>query len=699
MKPKETPKNPGETEEGRLDRFKRELAADADIMEEQAEAANEDMRFINVDGAMWENFQDGLGQPYCDDNRAKLQFDLTSDHINRNVGQWNLNRVDVEFKPDDESTTDDDAELLNGIYRADYREGSGKLAVDNAVDEVFTVGYGCFKLAERFVDEEDPENDLQRIEWRPIHNAYNLVMWDQGAKRIDKADARHVTELVPFTKKSFEASYPGETPVSAYCPQSDSFFDLGSQDLIYIAVRYEIVRRKETFYVYNNLQTGEVESYTEKEHKEREADLKKDDFIRFKRKRKKLVQFVEKSVFSGDKLLDPPKRIAGKYLPIIPIYGYRAYVDGIERYKGLVRALKDPQRLHNMVMSKVAEHSAAAAQEKPIFDPSQIPNSLKPFWENPDRYSYLLSNAMRDDNNNIVSVGPQAYLKPPVMDQATVALMEAVPAHIRTVSGGAPQDTLDPDASGKAIVALMKRENLNTQPIQDNIANAIERCGTVYASKAAELYTTQRMMRTIGKDGTAGTAILNKLTLDDKTGILKTVNTFDGKKFNAYSDIGPQYDTLREERVETMKGTIELIGRMQSPAAAEYLPAALAVLFSESGGSEMQPLRDLARKQMLLMGLVEPKTDEDKKIMAEAQQQAATPDAQQQLLAAAAAQQQAEARNLDASSQDKLAAAEKKTAETAQIISETENAKILTLEDIRDRVFNRINKLPLERVG
>jgi len=77
----------------KLDDFMNEIIIDAELTEDQRDKANEDMRFVNVTGGMWEGFLDDQFQ-----DRTKLEFDLVSNYVNRFLGQWNLNRVGVEFK-------------------------------------------------------------------------------------------------------------------------------------------------------------------------------------------------------------------------------------------------------------------------------------------------------------------------------------------------------------------------------------------------------------------------------------------------------------------------------------------------------------------------------------------------------------------------------------------------------------------------
>ena len=65
-------------DEERLDSYKRDIINDADDQSDQRDKANQDFRFIHVPGGMWEDF---LETEFS--NRTKLEFDQTSDFINR----------------------------------------------------------------------------------------------------------------------------------------------------------------------------------------------------------------------------------------------------------------------------------------------------------------------------------------------------------------------------------------------------------------------------------------------------------------------------------------------------------------------------------------------------------------------------------------------------------------------------------------
>jgi len=295
----------------KLDEFKQDIADDADIMWEQIAAANEDMRFIHADDGMWEDwFEDVFA------NRSRLVFDSTSPVVNRFMGNWFSNRIGVDYRPDDSKgkTSDKDANFLSKKYRSDFMKFSGSEALDNAVHEAAVCGYGTFRFSTAFDDDDDPANDSQHPIWIPQYNSYQTVYFDNNAQRADKRDARWVTVLKLFTQDSFEKAYPGKTPSSAYAPWDNFFAGWNSglnRKVVYVAHRYEKKRKKETFIVYHNLETGEIETYSEEDNKEISREKGFMDVRKKVRERELLISHIEKTVFSGQDILKETRTIAG----------------------------------------------------------------------------------------------------------------------------------------------------------------------------------------------------------------------------------------------------------------------------------------------------------------------------------------------------------------------------------------------------
>lgn len=677
--------NMSDEDQQRLDAYKVDVSDDADAMDDQREQANSDMRFVNVDGGMWEGFYE---KTFNSAERVKLELDIVSNPLQRFIGEWNQNRVGVRYEPSDSGTTTKDSELLNGIYRSEFRDYSGGTSTDNAVIECATCGFGSFILANQFDDEGDPENENQHIEWRPIYNAYNTVIWDQGALRIDKRDAGHCTVLKQYTKKSFEKAYPERDATSAYVPDHNFQYrgDNLDTEMIYIATRYEVVKKTTPVFVYNNLVTEKLETYAKDEHEKIKAELKADESRVFVRERKVVHQICEKTVFSGTEILEDTRRIAGKHIPVISLYGYRAFVDGTERYRGIVRKLKSGQQLFNVQVSQLAENAATSGQEVPIFLREQVASpDVAEAWADKNNKPYLVVDAVKDDDGNTIAAGPIGYSKPPALDQSTTALLSIVPNYIKDVSGFEVGEAIKKETSGKALRAMIKRENMNTQVINDNIANAIAWSGEVFQAMAQDIYTTARMVRTLARDGEEGNQNLLAPVMDTETGQVVESNDLRNKKFKSYADVGPQYDSVREETVDDMKGMAELL------EGTEYMPLIIATMMENTVGVGLDPLKKFNREKMLTMGMIEPTTDEDIKFVEQAAQNQ-QPDPQQALMAAATQQQEAEARNLDAASAEKVARKGLLEAQTAETVAGIQ----MDQQKLQATTQNDANKLLLE---
>ena len=639
----------------KLTQFQNEVQKDFNLTEEQRIAANEDTRFIHVDGGMWEDFAQGTHG--YDSSRARMEFDIVSDFVNRFNGEWSQNRANVAYTPDDTKVSEDDAELLTGIYRSEFNDNDGGISQDNAVGEVSECGYGAFKLSTRFVDEEDPENQEQEIIWEPIFNACNTVIWSSNAKRIDKADARHCTLLVPYTPEEFKSEWPDATPASAPTPHTLKYFDWNTPEEITVAERYEIKIVETTVHVYEHVEANKVESYPSDEVEKIEDELKADGWT-FVRERKVKLQTVEKSVFSGAEFLEEPRRISGKFIPIIPMYGYHRYVDSKERYRGLVRKLKDAARYFNMNLSRMADAAASSPDSKPIFTRKQI-KGREDDWANPEG-AYRVINDLEDANGNIIPAGPVGYEQPIQIDPNTLGSTQIIDGFVQRTTGGAPQEVQNPDASGKAINALRARENLNTQPVADNILLAIKHSGDVYRSIASEVHADTKTKRVTREDGKASLVTINASILDEDSGEYVDPIALSKGRFKSLVRVGPQYESQREATVATMQEGMSMVG-----PESDYFNPMMSVWALNIAGTGTEGLKEFARKKALMSGFVKPETDEEKQMLAEMDQEV---DPQTALNESITNQQNAEAENLQASARNKDADTMKKKAETAEIV-------------------------------
>lgn len=648
-----------------LNKYKSDMTKDYDALRDTRIAANEDMRFIGVDGGMWEDF---LNNTYSDD-RVKLELDITSPYVMRYIGERNMNRANVVFTPDDVNTSPEDADLLNGIYRSDFKDNDGQMSQDTAIYETSVCGAGAFKISTRFVDEEDPENENQETVWTPIINAYDHVMFDETATRADKADAKRVTVLTGHSPDSFKNQWPDAKPLSAYTPESSSTFSWFSREVVYVAERYEINIENESVQVWQNVELSQIKAYPEKDMETVQPELEALGW-EFVRKRTMKRRTVWKSIFNGAEFLEKPKRIPGKWLPIIPMYGIRTYVGNVENYRGLVRKLKDANRVLNTSISRMTEDSSVTGNSLPIFTRDQMKSKdVRDSWADKSDKAFMLVDPQLDADGRSLPFAGVPTLPTNQVDPNTLGVVDIVSNFVQRETGNAPQDAIDPDASGKAIDALKAREDLNTQVITDNIHQSIKHSGKVWEAISADIYTRSQMKKVLGVDGSVKHEQLNKASLDPQTGNPITINDISKGRFSVDIELGPQYESQKAATIGSLERVIEKVGENSA-----LQPALIGAWIDNIEGTGLEGVKELNRNNMLRQGIVKPATPEEEQIVAQSQGQQ---DPNDELVKAATEQQKAEAENLRAASAGKiasaqkdLATAEKTKAETAEIVTD-----------------------------
>lgn len=640
------------------EQYKQDFYLDWSATSEIRDQANEEFRFVTVPGGQWEGW---LESAY--ENRAKLELNHVSEHLYRNYAQWCQNRSQPNYQAADDETNDDLADLMDMLYRRDAQRLGGQDAIDTAVWEAMSCGYGAVVLNTQYEDEGDPENDNQNIIISSQPNAYSTVVFDSGARTIDKSDARHCTILTPYSKRLFEEMYP-EANSADLMMQDRSFFNWRNGDLIYVGTRYEISKEKIFLQTWVNSKSQEIIRVKRAEAEENIDELKFAGFD-FARERAVVKRCAYTSKFTADQILEKPKKIVGEHIPVVPFYGHRSIVDGSEYYHGLARQRMDAQRVTNMSYSLAAESAAHASDSKPIFAPEQMTNpTVRNQWAgNWHQKPYLLADALRDQQGNPVSVGPVATLPGTSISPAVAQLVEMSTESLQRAMGGAPQDTLDPEASGKAINAIIKRVDLNTAPVHDNIRKGIHRIGVVYESMAREVYSAQRnrSLKVVTERGESQSVTLNTVAYQD--GAILPVNDLSKGKYEVVVDTSADYQTAKEETFEALKDVLTI---MPQEDPLRGVLAQQLILLKDAKG--LEDIQDYIRRMQVLGGYIPAETDEEKQMLANAQKAAANQpkDPNAAYLESLAAEQQAQAALNQAKIAETAASAVKKSAEAEE---------------------------------
>lgn len=623
----------------------------------------EDRRFYSVTGAQWEG---PLGDQF--ENRPRLEFNATHLAVIRIINEYRNNRIDVDFIPKDGTTNSELADTCDGLYRADEQDSGAQEAHDNAFEEGVGGGFGAARVRACYEDEEDEEDARQRLRIEPIFDADSSVFYNLDAKRQDKSDARRCWVLTSMSWGAFEEQF-GHNPSTWPKSITQSQFDWCTPTVVYVAEFYKIEETTELLHFFRGLVADEPDMRVrDSELKEDPEKLDKLLAMGFREVRQKRVkrQRVHKYILSGQKVEEDCGYIAGKCIPIVPFYGKRWFVDNVERCMGHVRLAKDAQRLQNSLLSWLTEIASRFDMEKPIFTPEQVlGHSTQWARDNIDRYPYLLINAMKDSEGNVLSTQPIGYTKAPTIPPAMAALTQIAQQALNDLLGNQQAgEQLQPNISGKAVELIQNRLDMQVFIYMSNFAKYVKRIGEVWLSMARDVYVEdERKMKTIASDGEVSSVTLREPGFDEKTGKEALQNDLTEATFDVWPDVGPSSSSRRAATVRALTGMASV---SDDPQTKQVLQAAAMMNIEGEGLSDV---RDFFRAKLVQMGVVKP-TDEEREEMAAAKANE-KPDANTQYLLAAADEAAGSATLKRAQTVKALADANKSQADAGKTEAET----------------------------
>jgi len=622
----------------------------------------QDRRFYSLAGSQWEG-------PLWDVYENKPRFEVNKIHLAviRIINEYRNNRITVDYVSKDGSDNDKLAETCDGLYRADEQDSVADEAYDNAFEEAVGGGFGAWRLRTVYEDEEDEDNEKQRIRIEPIFDADSSVFFDLNAKRQDKADARFAFVVTSMTRASYKEEW-GDDPTDWPKIIHQYEFDWCTPDVVYVAEYYKVEDVTETVRIFRAID-GTEERY-------RQADFDADPALEETlaaigsqevRQRKIKSRRVHKYIMSGGKILEDAGYIAGKEIPIVPVYGKRWFVDNVERCMGHVRLAKDAQRLKNMQLSKLGEISALSSVEKPILLPEQVAGH-QVMWadDNLRNYPYLLVNPITGPDGSQQVSGPVAYTRSPQIPPAMAALLQITEQDMQDILGSSQQaDKMVSNISGKAIEMIQTRLDMQTFIYMSNFAKGMKRCGEIWLSMARDIYVEEgRKMKVVEADESVGMIELMKPMVSE-TGEVVMENDLSRAKFDVNVDVGPSSSSKRAATVRALTGMMAITDDAQTKQVLQ----AMAMMNMEGEG--IGEVRDFFRKQLVRMGVVKPTEQEQEEMMVELQGQPEDPN--KIFLQAAAEEAIAKAAKARADTVDTIADAEYKRAKTAETLANIDN--------------------------
>jgi len=652
-----------------LSRFER-LSSEKD----QRELAVEDMFFTFVEGYQWE---DGVARRYIEADRPRYEINRCEPVVRQNLGEFAKTDISIKYRPASGDSSKDIANTLNGLTRNIDATSHSKTAYQNAYKEALAGGYGAWRVNTR-VSDDTLFGDLDSLDsgaWNqdiciePVYDAASTVYFDPGAKLQDKSDAQWAFLAKWVSKEGFKAKWPNAS--ASDFPENKSQF--GRCESWYSGEKIRVaeywVRTKETRKI-ALLSDGRVIDLAEKKDVLDELALQGVEVVKQRTvKRDKVQQWV----ISGAEVLEGPTDWAGKYIPLVPIYGDRTVIEGKEYIHGIIRFAKDAQRINNYAISAIVEKTATSSLDKIAMTGEQIKGRTDDLSRvNSDNKPILVYN--KDEGST-----PPYRIGPSPIEGALVNITQQSTNDVIQTLGAAagvtvPEQSSSLDTrSGKAVIEQKRTGESGTFSYLDSFLTGVVHTGRILADLIPKIYDTERQVRIISPDGSEDFVTINQTVKDKQTGKNVVINDLSQGKYDIAVDVGPAYATQRMEAADRMLGLLE-----KDPAITE---AARDIIIQNIDVPGSDELHKRVRAMQIKQGIIQP-TDEEVKEMGLDQPQEPTPAEQLQMMEAESRVRlfAAEADKAEADALKTTGEAAKLQADAALVMAKVENTRADTLK-------------------
>ena len=250
--------------------------------------------------------------------------------------------------------------------------------------------------------------------------------------------------------------------------------------------------------------------------------------------------FAQKYICSGSDILEGPYNLPIDRIPVFRVPGWEIRLGQTTYRFGMIRFLKDPQRLHNYFRSVLAEKLTQTPRAVWLAAKNAVAG-LEASYRN----SHLSDDPLLTWNEE--SGQKPERLAPAQMEQALLQQAELTSQDIKDVSNiheanlGMPSN----EVSGVAIQARQRVSDTGTILYHANLSSAIEECGRIGDQLLPIVYDTPRIVKTLGDDAKSKMQVINLM------GNPNSIDITEGKYAVAVT-VGPSYATKRIEQAEAM---------------------------------------------------------------------------------------------------------------------------------------------------
>jgi len=510
-------------------------------------------------GDQWEKF---IKQHRIAAKKPTLTFNRLIAFIGQVVGGRRLNETVIKIAADDDAFKDT-AKIRQALIRSIQKVSKAETAYNKAQENQVISGIGNFEVRLEYAHDDVFEQDAKVL---PISNAFSVV-WDRFLEEPTGDDAGHVFKVRSMSHADFKTEWPGKT-VGDFSNDTQLLgYDLEdgwiTRDKIRVVDYWRIRTRRRIVALLRDPEDGSedvVDITNMNMDKFVDRLVSNDEGVPVMREVDR--KYAELYTLTAMDILEGPYELPISRVPVFRVPAWEFHIgDKVTRF-GLVRFLKDPQRLHNYWRSVIAEKLTLTPKGNWIASVESV-EGREAEWRN----SHVSDDPLLTYNGEAGQAPtrvPPAQIEAGLIEQAGMASQD-----LRDISNihEANLGQRSNEVSGKAIVARQRIGDTGTTIYSDNLELAIEACGRVLNDLIPFVYNTARTIAVLGEEGEE----LPAQAINDTTNE-KAVDITAGK-YKVTSTTGPSTVTKRAEAAESMLNMVNAMPDTLAVAADKIIEA------------------------------------------------------------------------------------------------------------------------------